>query len=168
MKQGRGTRGEGRGESVNSSFSTRGKELAIGRSSKRPFPRPSPFLPRPSSGFTLVELLVVMSIIALLLTLAVPRYFHSTDKAREAVLKQNLAQMRDAIDKFYGDRGRYPENLDDLVGRNYLRKIPPDPITDSALTWITAPPQAPGIGNVYDVKSGAPGAALDGSKYGDW
>lgn len=120
------------------------------------------------AGFTLVELLVVMSIIALLMSIAVPRYFHSTDKAREAVLKQNLAQMRDAIDKFYGDRGRYPDALDDLVSRKYLRRIPPDPITDSPRTWLTAPPEVTGIGRVYDVKSGAPGVALDGSKYGDW
>ncbi len=109
-----------------------------------------------------------MSIIALLMSIAVPRYFHSTDKAREAVLKQNLAQMRDAIDKFYGDRGRYPDALDDLVSKKYLRKIPPDPITDSPLTWVTAAPEVAGIGNVFDVRSGAPGTALDGSKYGDW
>ena len=109
-----------------------------------------------------------MSIIALLMSIAVPRYFHSTDKAREAVLKQNLAQMRDAIDKLYGDRGRYPDALDDLVSKKYLRKIPPDPITDSPHTWVTAVPEVADIGNVYDVRSGAPGTALDGSKYGDW
>lgn len=123
---------------------------------------------RVSRGFTLVELLVVMSIIALLMSIAVPRYFHSTDKAREAVLKQNLAQMRDAIDKFYGDRGRYPDRLDELVSMKYLRRIPPDPITDSPLTWVTAQPDVTGAGSIYDVKSGAPGTALDGSKYGDW
>jgi general secretion pathway protein G len=120
------------------------------------------------SGFTLVELLVVMSIIALLMSIAVPRYFHSTDKAREAVLKQNLLQMRDAIDKFYGDLGRYPESLDDLVSRKYLRKVPADPVTDSARTWLTTPPADPGLGTVFDVKSGAEGTALDGSRYGDW
>src|SRR5258706_3128662 len=85
-------------------------------------------------GFTLIELLVVMAIIATLLTLAVPRYFHSTDRAKEAGLKQNLAQMRDSIDKYYGDRGRYPDALDDLVSRKYLRKIPPHPINETALT----------------------------------
>ena len=120
------------------------------------------------SGFTLVELLVVMSIIALLMSIAVPRYFHSTDKAREAVLRQNLLQMRDAIDKFYGDLGRYPESLDDLVSRKYLRRIPPDPVTDSVRTWLTTPPADPGLGTVFDVKSGAEGTALDGSRYGDW
>jgi general secretion pathway protein G len=109
-----------------------------------------------------------MSIIALLLALAVPRYFHSTDKAREAVLKQNLAQMRDAIDKFYGDRGRYPDALDDLVSRKYLRKIPPDPITDSPLSWVVVPPDETGQGGVYDVRSGADGLGLDGTPYGKW
>lgn len=120
------------------------------------------------SGFTIVELLVVMAIIALLMSIAVPRYFHSTDKAREAVLKQNLLQMRDAIDKFYGDRGRYPASLEDLVDRKYLRRIPPDPITDSAATWQVVAPQEAGIGMVFDVKSGADGTALDGSRYADW
>ena len=118
-------------------------------------------------GFTLIELLVVMSIIATLLTLAVPRYFHSTDLAKEAVLKQNLAQMRDSIDKYYGDRGRYPDSLEDLVTRKYLRKVPPDPITDSATTWLTVSPEA-GKGGVFDVKSGAPGTAHDGSAYDKW
>lgn len=119
-------------------------------------------------GFTLIELLVVMSIIALLLTLAVPRYFSSTDRAREAVLKQNLAEMRGAIDKYYGDRGRYPAALEELASQRYLRRIPPDPITDTETTWVTVPPQNPDQGAVFDVKSGAPGEAMDGSKYGDW
>lgn len=132
-------------------------------------PHLSPLTPPATRrGFTLVELLVVMSIIALLMSIAVPRYFHSTDKAREAVLKENLLQMRDAIDKFYGDRGRYPDTLDDLVARKYLRRIPPDPMTDSAATWQTVAPQEAGPGMVFDVKSGAPGTALDGSKFAEW
>lgn len=109
-----------------------------------------------------------MAIIATLLTLAVPRYFHSTDRAKEAVLKQNLAQMRESIDKYYGDRGRYPDSLDDLVSKKYLRKVPPDPITDSTTTWLTVPPDEAGKGGVFDIKSGAQGSALDGSRYGDW
>ena len=120
------------------------------------------------NGFTLIELLVVMAIIATLLTLAVPRYFQSADRAREAVLKQDLAQMRDAIDKYYGDRGRYPDTLEDLVGKKYLRKIPPDPLTGTPLTWSVVAPDETGNGGVFDIKSGAPGSALDGSKYGDW
>jgi general secretion pathway protein G len=122
----------------------------------------------PITGFTLIELLVVMAIIATLLALAAPRYLHSTDRAKEAVLKQNLAQMRDAIDKYYGDRGRYPDALEDLVGNKYLRKIPHDPITETPLTRSTVPPNESEKGGVFDVKSGAPGVALDGSKFGDW
>ncbi len=120
-------------------------------------------------GFTLIELLVVMATIALLLTIAVPRYFQSIDRAKEAVLKEDLVQMRDAIDKFYGDRGRYPERIEELVERKYLRRIPPDPITESAATWIALPPpEAPDKGGVYDVKSGAPGTGLDGTPYESW
>ncbi len=121
-----------------------------------------------SHGFTLIELLVVMSIIALLLAIAVPRYFNSMDRAKEAVLKEDLVQMRNAIDKFHGDRGRYPDALEDLVTRKYLRRIPPDPITDSVDTWLTVPPQEAGNGGIADVKSGAPGIALDGTPYGEW
>lgn len=109
-----------------------------------------------------------MSIIALLLTIAVPRYFHSTDRAKEAVLKEDLAQMRNAIDKYYGDRGRYPDALDDLVEKKYLRRIPADPVTDSVQTWVTVPPEETGKGTIYDVKSGATGTAQDGTLYGDW
>ena len=119
-------------------------------------------------GFTLIELLVVMAIIALLLTIAIPRYLHSTDRAKEAVLKEDLAQMRDAIDKYHGDRGRYPEALDDLVTAKYLRRIPPDPITETSVTWVSVPPQPGEQGRVFDVKSGAPGTALDGTNFGDW
>lgn len=118
-----------------------------------------------SAGFTLIELLVVMAIVALLLTLAVPRYFHATDRAREAVLKENLAQMRGAIDKYHGDRGRYPDRLEDLVERKYLRRIPTDPITESAQTWVQVPPGDIDQGGVFDVRSGAPGAAMDGTPY---
>jgi general secretion pathway protein G len=121
-----------------------------------------------SPGFTLIELLVVMAIIALLLTIAVPRYFHSTDRAKEAVLKEDLAQMRIAIDQYYGDRGRYPDSLDDLVEKKYLRRIPADPITESVQTWVIVTPEETGKGTVADVKSGAAGTAEDGTPYGDW
>ena len=121
------------------------------------------------TGFTLIELLVVMAIIAVLLTLALPRYFHSVDRAKEAVLKENLTQMRDAIDKFYGDRGRYPETLEDLVEKKYLRRLPPDPITESVQSWvIVAPPDQTVKGAIYDVKSGAPGTGQDGTPYSGW
>lgn len=111
------------------------------------------------AGFTLIEILVVMAIVATLLTIAVPRYFGQTERAKEAVLRQDLAVMRDAIDKYYGDVGAYPENLDALVSRKYLRRIPPDPITGSANTWLTVPPEDPAQGAVFDVKSGSPAHA---------
>lgn len=119
-------------------------------------------------GFTLIELLVVMSIIALLLALALPRYFGHIDKSREVILKQDLAVMRDAIDKFHGDKGRYPESLEELVDTRYLRAIPIDPITEAPNAWVTVPPPADEAGGVYDVKSSAPGTAKDGTAFAEW
>jgi general secretion pathway protein G len=121
-----------------------------------------------TTGFTLIELLVVMAIIALLLTLAVPYYFNSVQRSREAVLREDLELMRDALDKRYGDRGSYPDALDDLVSQHYLRRIPVDPITGSAATWVVVPPDDPHLGGVYDVKSGAQGLGVDGLPYKDW
>jgi general secretion pathway protein G len=120
------------------------------------------------AGFTLIELLVVMAIIATLLTIALPRYFHSLERSKEAVLKQDLVTMRDAIDKFYGDTGHYPDTLDDLVTKKYLRNLPVDPLTDSAATWVVVPPDDPSKGAVYDVHSGAQGTGQDGSAYSSW
>jgi general secretion pathway protein G len=108
-------------------------------------------------GFTLIELLVVLAIVALLLTLAVPRYFHSVDTARETVLVRNLATARDTIDKFYQDTGRYPDSLEELVEKKYLRSLPVDPITNSTTSWIIVPPGDDGKGSVYDLRSAAPG-----------
>lgn len=120
-------------------------------------------------GFTLVELLVVLTILATLLTIAAPRYFTSIQKSQETTLRQNLAVLRETIDKYYGDRGAYPETLDDLVTMRYLRSVPVDPITGSNTTWIIVPPpEETAKGAVYDVKSGAPGTARDGSNYSDW
>jgi general secretion pathway protein G len=115
-------------------------------------------------GFTLIELLVVMAIIATLLTLALPRYFGSVDKSKEVTLVQSLATMRDAIDKFYADNGRYPEQIADLVEKRYLRAVPVDPITESKDTWVViAPPSNAQLkGNVYDIKSGAQGKTREG------
>jgi len=120
------------------------------------------------SGFTLIELLVVMAIIAVLLTLAVPRYFGSLDKSKEAVLREDLFQLRDAIGKYYGDKGKYPESLEALAAEKYLRKVPVDPITESATTWVVVAPEDPQKGGVYDVKSGAQGKSSDGSVYSEW
>lgn len=119
-------------------------------------------------GFTLIELMVVMSIIALLLTIAVPRYLSSVERSKEAVLHSDLATMREAIDKYYGDRAKYPDTLDELVSGKYLRNLPQDPFTESTTTWVAVPPEDPAKGGVYDVKSGAPGKARDGTPYSEW
>ena len=120
-------------------------------------------------GFTLMELMVVMAIIASLMTLALPRYFNSVERSREAVLRQDLSIMRDAIDKFYADRGRYPATLEELAERRYLRRVPVDPVTESATTWVVvAPPDGELREGVYDVRSGAPGQSLDGEAYESW
>lgn len=124
---------------------------------------------RPGKGFTLIELMVVMAIIATLMAIVAPRYFDHVDRAREAALKQTLAVTRDAIDKYHGDTGGYPESLDILVEKRYLRKLPLDPVTDSNVTWLLLPPPGgDGKGGVYDLHSGAPGQAKDGSAYADW
>jgi general secretion pathway protein G len=119
-------------------------------------------------GFTLIELLVTLAIVALLLSLAAPRYFGRVEAAKETVLRENLRQMRDALDKYYGDNGSYPETLQDLVTKKYLRRIPPDPITDSDKSWVPVQSPDPKKRGVADVKSGAPGKAKDGTPYNSW
>ena len=120
-------------------------------------------------GFTLIELLVVMSVIATLLTIAVPRYFQHLDRAREAALRESLAVMRDAVDKYRGDTGRYPETLEELVTKRYLRRVPPDPITETSESWVLVPPpDEPGQRKVWDVRSGAEGQGQNGSDYSTW
>lgn len=119
-------------------------------------------------GFTLIELLVVMAIIATLLSLTMPRYFHSVDKSREVALQADLNGLRDAIDKYFSDTGKYPDTLDDLVMKKYVRSIPPDPLTGSNQTWVVIAPDASVQGKVYDIKSGAPGNASDGTPYAQW
>lgn len=123
---------------------------------------------RKQHGFTLIELIVVMAIIAMLLSLAAPRYFNSVDKSKEAMLHQNLALTRQALDKYFGDNGKYPSSLDDLVSKRYLRSLPIDPLTGTSNTWIIVPPDVPEKGIVFDIKSGAPGKGIDGSQYRDW
>jgi len=126
-----------------------------------------------AAGWTLIELLVVISLITILAGLALASYRNSITASKEAVLKTNLFRIRDAIDQYYADKGRYPPSLEALVSEGYLRRLPEDPFTGSADTWQTIPaepdpnnPSAePGI---YDVKSGAEGTALDGTAYRDW
>ena len=107
--------------------------------------------PPRADGFTLLEMLVVMTLIALLLTLALPRYFHALDYGRANVQKQNVATIRDAIDKFHGDLGRYPDTLDELVARRYLRQVPVDPVSSTS-NWVVIAPQDTTEGNVYDIQ----------------
>jgi len=123
---------------------------------------------RQGVGFTLIELLVVFAVIALLVSIVAPRYFNSVEKSKETVLKQDLSTMRDALDKYYGDTGKYPDALEDLVSKKYLRKLPVDPITDSAETWTIVPPEDTEKGGVFDIHSGAPGNGRDGTPYSSW
>lgn len=108
--------------------------------------------PRPNAGFTLIEMIVVMAAIGLLLSLAVPRYLDALERGKEQVLQHNLKVMREAIDKFHGDNGRYPERLEDLVARRYLRAIPVDPFAEAA-TWLVVAPRESAAGGVIDVRS---------------
>ena len=121
-----------------------------------------------TTGFTLIELLVVLAIVASLLTLVAPRYLNQLEASKEAVLRDNLRTTREVLDKFYGDLGRYPESLEELVEKRYLRALPRDPVTESTATWqiIEAPDGYKGA--VYDLKSGAPGQGKSGQPYGEW
>jgi general secretion pathway protein G len=123
---------------------------------------------RRRGGFTLIELLVVLAIIALLLTLAVPRYFPTVDHTKEVILSDNLRNLRITIDQYYDDTGRYPDSIDQLVEKKYLRDAPVDPITESTSTWIVVPPEDVTKGGVYNVRSGAPGNDRNGKPYADW
>ena len=120
------------------------------------------------NGFTLIELLVVLGIVALMLTLAVPRYFPSIDKSKEVVLADNLRNVRQVLDQYYGDTGRYPESLQQLVEKKYLRALPYDPIAESDALWIIVAPEDGAKGGVYDLHSGAAGNDRSGKPYADW
>ena len=128
---------------------------------------------RPQRGFTMIELLVVLALIVILATMGMTQYKTSQVYAREAVLKEDLFRMRDAIDQYYADKGQYPSTIDALVSDGYLRKVPEDPFTKSNSSWQTVPAE-PDPANptaepgVYDIKSGSDQTALDGTKYAEW
>lgn len=119
-------------------------------------------------GFTLIELLVVLTVVAMLLSIVSPRFIRQTDKAKEAVLRENLATLRVAIDQYYGDRGQYPIRLDQLVEERYLRKLPQDPVTNVSSSWRVVTFSDDGVVVIHDVRSGAPGTAMDGTAYSSW
>jgi general secretion pathway protein G len=119
-------------------------------------------------GFTLIELMVVLVVVAILASIVVPRYLDRVDDARETVLKQNLVGTRTAIDQFYRDKARYPATLDELVTERYIRDVPFDPISQRTNTWIIVPPKSGSDKAVFNIKSGAVGAAKDGTEYANW
>ena len=124
-------------------------------------------LPR-KAGFTLVELMVVLAVIALLISIVAPHYVGRIARAEEAVLRENLVLMRDALDRHYADAGRYPASLEELVAKRYLRAIPNDPVTQSSTTWVVIAPEDLKKGAVYDVRSGAKGNGASGKPYAQW
>lgn len=124
-------------------------------------------------GFTLIELLIVVTLIVVLAGIGLSTYSTSVARAKEAVLREDLFRMRDAIDQYNADKGAYPPDLESLVSAGYMRQIPKDPVTDSTETWQTVmaepdPAEPTAALGVYDVKSGAPGTAVDGSPYAEW
>jgi general secretion pathway protein G len=125
------------------------------------------------TGFTLIELMVVVALIAVLAGMGVVQYRHSVVRTKEAVLREDLFRMRDAIDQYYADKAKYPASLDALVSEGYLRQVPRDPTTNSSDTWQTElsepDPSSPTADvGIFNVKSGSDGASLDGSRYAEW
>ncbi len=121
------------------------------------------------SGFTLIELLVVLAIVSVLLSIVTPRYMRQADRAKEAALMENLNGLRHALDLYYSDQGVYPETLDDLVVRKYLRQLPVDPFTERRDTWVPALREGEnGKQSIKDVQSGAPGNAMNGTPFVSW
>ena len=123
-------------------------------------------------GFTLIELLIVVALIGILSTLVIPTLKNTPRKAKEAVLKEDLYTLRDVLDQYFSDKGKYPQDLQTLVDDGYLRAIPLDPFTNSTDTWQTesasTEEDTEGTGGIYDVHSGSSESALDGTKYSDW
>jgi general secretion pathway protein G len=123
---------------------------------------------RRARGFTLIELLVVMTIIGVLLTIAVPRYFRTVERSKETVLRRDLSVLRESIDRYFGDLGQYPDALQALVDKHYIRGVPVDPFTKSAETWVVTASEDPDHPGVRDIHSGSPNSGSDGSPFVSW
>lgn len=126
-----------------------------------------------AGGFTLIEVLIVLTLVILLASIGMPTYQNSVQRAKEATLKEDLFRMRDAIDQYYADKTKYPASLEDLVSEGYLRAIPKDPITDSADTWQTVAAEPDPLNTtaepgIYNVKSGSEAMSMEGTPYADW
>ncbi len=120
-----------------------------------------------SAGLTLIELLVVMALLAILASIAVPRYLDRVEQARETVLKQNLHGLRTAIDQYYRDKAKYPDNLQILADERYIRAVPEDPMTQRTDTWVIVPPKNGGT-QVFDVKTSSTELSKEGVAYASW
>jgi general secretion pathway protein G len=119
-------------------------------------------------GYTLIEMMIVISIISILATMALPSFQKSLVRAKETNLRRSLFIMRDTIDQYFADHGRYPGSLQDLETEKYIRQIPMDPFTGSPDSWVTIPPEGFAEGNIYDVHSGSNKVSLDGTPYNEW
>jgi len=133
----------------------------------------TPERPSRMSGFTLMEMMIVMALIVILAGIGMTVYGNSVQRSKEAVLKEDLFRMRDAIDQYYADKNKYPGSLEDLVSEKYLRAVPIDPFTSKADSWQTTTSE-PDPGNpslesgISNVKSGSEQTGLDGTRYADW
>lgn len=123
---------------------------------------------RDRQGYTLIEMMIVISIIGILATMALPSFQKSLVRAKETDLRRSLFIMRDTIDQYFADHGRYPGSLQDLETEKYIRQTPMDPFTGRSDTWVTIPPEGFAEGNVYDVHSGSNKVSLDGTPYNEW
>ena len=123
---------------------------------------------RSERGFTLIEMMIVVAIISILATMAMPGFQRQLIRAKETSLRRSLFIMRDTIDQYFADHGRYPDVLQDMADKRYIRQLPMDPFTGQSNSWITIPPEGFAEGNVYDVHSGSNKVSLDGVPYNEW